>query len=673
MTNAAPPTTAEAQPLVVRNETADEIRLTTGGTNGAGRPRSLVIAPFESVRITDQAWTRFGAGLRQLAGTRQIALLRATESETDYVRAPFVVLWVFLLVGLLLAGVAVGSTSFWVVLAAVAVPMAVVAVWQRNKIPASGATLIYLALVIGIGAGLPALALYFGANVRELIEDARTSGGEAIDVELLGRILQWLFVSLASILPAGLFFLFDRIKLQTLRETFERDMLRFDPSMSTLSDVRSQYGSLMAEAFPADPLRPALEHVDIAPCQAGSHLILGTESGRPARSHILPDRRLPVVIATLLITIGWIFTVLNPELGVEAGAFMLNLLEPQPSPIVFAFLGAYMFTLMALLRAYVRSDLRPKTYTHATARIIVAVISAWVLELLFIDPVDSPATTGNEGLLVLAFVIGFFPETLFVRLQEVAREFAHNHDSIPGFYERHPLTEIIGIDIYDRSRLLDEGIGNIEGLAHHNLPALMLQTRIPVGRIVHWTDQAILYLYVASGKEIDGPKADEKLAAKGERVLEHVLDEPAAEGPAEPESAQQDFRRRLRTLQSYGIYTATDLLRAFDARGTGKTAAAFETLLDDAADKTAPHRLPLIVGAIRDEQWIDHLLCWHKRARSRTRTIKVPASGGPPVEPELASTDTIEPALKREVGTERRAVAAGGGDGRKGPTVAGRP
>ena len=62
--------------------------------------------------------------------------------------------------------------------------------------------------------------------------------------------------------------------------------------------------------------------------------------------------------------------------------------------------------------------------------------------------------------------------------------------------ERDPLTNLEGIDLYDRARLLDEGVSNVEGLAHHDLIELMLQTRIPAPRLVDWIDQAILYLHV---------------------------------------------------------------------------------------------------------------------------------------------------------------------------------
>jgi hypothetical protein len=318
------------------------------------------------------------------------------------------------------------------------------------------------------------------------------------------------------------------------------------------------------------------------------------------------ERKLPVVLATFVFTLLWTIAILNPDVTYPAGTgrddVVLSLLEPHASPVVFAFLGSYVFTLLSLLRSYVRSDLRPKSYTHAVVRVVVAVVSAWVLQVIVLDTASASPATGNGGLLVAAFVIGFFPETLFVRLQEVARSLAPSGRF--RFYERAPLTELTGIDIYDRSRLMDEGVGNIEGLAHHNLPELMLQTRIPVGRLVHWVDQAILYLHVVTpfeGSTRDG---------------------------ASPGAADPTGEHRLHLLQGHGIHTATDLLRVVQrTRADRDRVLALLDEPDSGPRRGRPHRLELIATAIRDEQWIKHLEHWYDPCHARTRTIRVSPDG----------------------------------------------
>ena len=598
--------------VVVRNETAARLRVRPGRPGGEAE---LNIAPFETLDLAEDQWERWEAPLRTLERRRLVQLLRHAKPEPGGVGfAAFLGLALWAILGLLIWAAVVRTTPAWMAVGAAVLLVAIVSVaWlQRDLIarlsPSQAVTLGAALVVSGL---IPAITLYIAADVGHTIDGLGGANGHASELELLGRGVQLVFIWVASFLPAGLFFLFDRVKLDTLRETFERGMLRFDPTTTTLADVRARYGPLMSETFPPEP--PGRRNGGLEPASdLGAISALAVPHARTARSSrsISLDRRVPVVLATVVIALGWTIAILNPDLNLERGdsaGFMLGLLEPQASPIVFAFLGAYMFTLLALLRSYVRSDLRPKSYTHAAVRIVIAIISAWVLEVLLADP--SATAPAGTGLLVVAFVVGFFPETLMVRLQEVARSFART--PLGSFYERYPLTQLDGIDIYDRARLLDEGVGNIEGLAHHDLPQLMLQTRIPVGRIVQWTDQAILHLHVA----VEPDSADD-----------------AAKEAADAANA------RLRTLSSHGILTATDLLREAHASAAqgARAQARFLALLDDpdaGPSRGRPHRVTTIVEAIKGEQWIAHLLCWRDPRHAGVSTITVEGSGdpGPPV------------------------------------------
>ena len=174
-------------------------------------------------------------------------------------------------------------------------------------------------------------------------------------------------------------------------------------------------------------------------------------------------------------------------------------------------------------------------------------------------------------------------------------------------YERYPLTELEGIDIYDRARLLEEGVGNIEGLAHHNLPELMLQTRIPVGRLVYWTDQAILFLHVAT--TINGFRS------------------------------KDGGYSQLRVLQQHGIHTATDLKNAYDGakkRTDGKATEggdknnksneldAFLSLLGaKESEGNRVYRLQVILDAINDEEWMENLTYWHEQRIDCPKTLEL--------------------------------------------------
>ena len=50
--------------------------------------------------------------------------------------------------------------------------------------------------------------------------------------------------------------------------------------------------------------------------------------------------------------------------------------------------------------------------------------------------------------------------------------------------QRSPLTQLDEIDVYERTRLEEEGITSVQALARHDLVDLMLSSRIPAPRLI---------------------------------------------------------------------------------------------------------------------------------------------------------------------------------------------
>ncbi len=598
----------DGPPAMVRNATASRLVLLPPKEPGPSQPADpLELAPFECQALPQGMWTMWQPSLQRLCGRRKIEILRPTRATVlDRLPGLCTAVLVVATMGLLITGASLGTRTAWLAIGAALGLMLLVwaAVRTRHRVHLSFLAALGAALLIS--AAMPALALYYAAGVDQLIAALRDGAPGPDTLVIVGRIAQWGFIWIAAFLPAGLYFLFDRVKLATLRETFERDILRFDPTVETVPDVRARYGAAMSEAFTSDIALGREERAYEADPDAGDATAEPRRRPRtPHRQGRVFYRQIPVLLATVVISLGWTLALLNPDGPVvERGGgdeYMLGLLQPHASPIVFAFIGAYTFTLLALFRSYVRSDLRPKSYTHAAVRIVVAMIFAWVLAVLFLEPTTDLAMAGNGGLLAVSFIVGFVPETLLVRLQEVARAFARGQRPLSWLYERHPLTRLVGIDIYDRARLLEEGVGNIEGLAHHDLPELMLHTRIPVGRIVHWADQAILYLHVVS--------SDEKVG-------------DGQTGPPSP-GDREEGETRLRRLRGYGISTATALICAHDKLEDPRARERFQHLLDDKGDdfRGRPPRLEVVIAAIRSEQWIPYLEAWHSWCHANPDTV----------------------------------------------------
>jgi hypothetical protein len=419
-------------------------------------------------------------------------------------------------------------------------------------------------IVLAFCLAVPAATLYYGAGLQT--EVRHVIDGDATDAEYLTvvcRTMQLVLIAIAAMLPALLYYQFDRDRLSTLREKFVQQIFRLDPTLTTKRAINARYGALIDEIY-------------------------GPERSVRYRK-LPPGRRAPIFVATVLMMLGWLLVLLNPDVGliqasngVTAEAKIAELFEPRPTAPAFAFLGAYFFTLFALLRGYVRRDLRPKSYSDISVRIVTVVILAWVLQLLFVDD--------SSELLVFAFLVGIVPQALLNRLREVwqlgltrftlrtpgdgakdpggpgdgtGRE-PPDPDVAAALADPLPLTDLEGIDLYDRTRLSSEGVTNIEALAHHDLIELMLATRIPVPRLVDWTDQAILHLHVG------------------------------AEDRA--------------TLRRYGIRTASDLLHAHEL---APDEDAFLRILGGDRAAGTPQRLAIILGAIKDEEWMEHIRSWH--------------------------------------------------------------
>jgi hypothetical protein len=285
--------------------------------------------------------------------------------------------------------------------------------------------------------------------------------------------------------------------------------------------------------------------------------------------------KLQVVMATVLMTLGWTFVV-QPE-TVFGRSFtpsdfeLANLPTIPRETIAFAFLGAYFYILQMLVRRYFQNDLKATAYINATMRIVIVVLLVWVIDPLLADE------TSQAWRSAVAFVIGVFPTVGWQLLQQlfIRKPIGIVVDTLEP---KHKLGDLDGLNIWYESRLLEVGVEDMQNLATTDIVDLMLNTRIPVDRIIDWIDQAFLYL--------------------------RVIDKPSRE-----------------LLRSYGIRTATDL---DDALADGAVAPTLERLLNVAwtpdgklqyadgkpVDDGLPSRILAVRATIRTERNMQHVRAW---------------------------------------------------------------
>jgi hypothetical protein len=200
---------------------------------------------------------------------------------------------------------------------------------------------------------------------------------------------------------------------------------------------------------------------------------------------------------TVLVAVGWI-VVIQPELfkGLEPfGPLTISGLPSIPVDVLrFGFIGAYVFVLQGLVRRYFQSDLKTHAYVAAVARIVVVAAL-----LVTVGPVlhEQPEAVTSS----FAFLVGMFPELGIRLIKQAASAVGRKLTKLPD-EDRYPVTDLDGLNLWSRARLFEEGIEDMQNLTTANLPDLMLNTRMPINRLLDWIDQAFLYMRVGSNERV---------------------------------------------------------------------------------------------------------------------------------------------------------------------------
>jgi hypothetical protein len=250
---------------------------------------------------------------------------------------------------------------------------------------------------------------------------------------------------------------------------------------------------------------------------------------------------IPVSMMVIVLAIGWLVTLPPipnfpsaeslpsiPHLpSVESLPRWLLALIPNLTPPTVAFLGAYFYSLQMLFRRYVRNDLRGSAYIAVLIRTVLALIGVWVLSSILPEVFK----ISDEWMLVVAFVVGVFPLVVWQVISGLARRgFSW---ALPTLESTLGLSKLDGLTVWHESRLEEEDIENVPNMATADIVDLMVNTRIPAGRIVDWVDQAILLTHlggtpkkgnVGDKKNNDGDSSRQALLNYGIRTASSLIE-----------------------------------------------------------------------------------------------------------------------------------------------------
>lgn len=281
-----------------------------------------------------------------------------------------------------------------------------------------------------------------------------------------------------------------------------------------------------------------------------------------------PALAIPVVLATVLIAIGWLLAL--PPIGTTVFE------DINDSPVTYAFLGAYFFSLQMLFRRYVREDLRKGAYVAISLRIILAVIGTWAV-VSAIAAMDK-STEAKPYLPVIGFVIGVFPRVVWQFIAGAWKAMLSKLGLsviLPSMESQLPVSDLDGLTVWHQARLEEEDIENVPNMATADIVDLMISTRFAPDRIIDWVDQAILY---------------------------------TAMGPAQKEDEKGDNFLRREQLRLHGVRTATSLIQALQgasARKDSDGTPVAKTLSD-----AARCDIWILVDAMRKESNLALISAW---------------------------------------------------------------
>jgi hypothetical protein len=278
------------------------------------------------------------------------------------------------------------------------------------------------------------------------------------------------------------------------------------------------------------------------------------------------DTMFPVFLATALLSACWTATLWDTRFATNPSSVW--------DVLKYAFIGAYAFVMQSLVRRFFQTDLRPSAYASAVLRIIVVLLTATALQQI-LNGVDTRTQCA------VMFVVGIFPVIALQALTRLAASVLRV--AIPQLTPEYPLNQLDGLNLWYESRLLEEGIEDMQNLSTANLIDVILHTRVPVGRLVDWVDQALLYVHLDRTERGWAERRDVKRFAKKVNktaVADAQTGDDDAEAPTTLEESAIPARGGARVrgsvnqlnragtatriaLRQLGIRSATDLLKAF--------------------------------------------------------------------------------------------------------------
>ena len=148
-------------------------------------------------------------------------------------------------------------------------------------------------------------------------------------------------------------------------------------------------------------------------------------------------------------------------------------------PLLFAFIGVYLFNLGTMIRRLYLADINEQVFWGALNRLLLSMGLALVILKLGLDK--------TEGMIY--FSIGFLANIVLEWiLEQTLKVLSINKPKQDDL----PLQMVRGINIWKEYRLGEEGVENVQNLATADVLDLAVRTHYSLRTLIDWVDQALV-------------------------------------------------------------------------------------------------------------------------------------------------------------------------------------
>ncbi len=177
---------------------------------------------------------------------------------------------------------------------------------------------------------------------------------------------------------------------------------------------------------------------------------------------------------------------LNQRFNSGSTWFFPQQLVDAAGPILYTFVGVYLFNLGNFVRRIYLGDLNEQVFWGAINRLWLSIGLGLVVQKAGFPSAAQPGIFFTIGFLANIVLEWFLDKTL--KLLNVAQPKS----------EDMPLQMVNGINIWKAYRLEEEGIDNVQNLATADVTELTVRTHYNLRTLIDWIDQALLLIRLTS-------------------------------------------------------------------------------------------------------------------------------------------------------------------------------